>query len=81
MNEPPTRTKLPRTLNRSQLATALGYARDGGGINWRGFYNYLETEIGDDWETKFSISARQRVFNTLQTEKLIEALGLKEHHF
>ena len=72
---------LPKTLNRSQLAIALGYRRDGGGINWKSFYSYLESVLGDNWEQSLNILPRQRVFNAIQTEKLIERLELKMVHF
>ena len=64
------------TITRSQLAYRLGYGRAGGGINWAGFYAYIEEVLGDNWETKYNIRKGQRVFNTVQTKKILSGLEL-----
>ena len=70
-------TTFPKTVNRSQLAQALGYGRPSGGIHWAGFYAYIEDVLGENWEQDLKIQKGQRLFNSVQTAKLIDRLELK----
>lgn len=72
---------LPLTVNRSQLARALGYESISGHINWVAFYNYIESVIGEDWKHQLNVSDRQHIFNAVQTRKLITLLELKAENF
>lgn len=72
---------LPITVNRSQLARALGYETASGYINWMAFYNYLEMVMGEDWKEKLYVSKRQYIFNAVQTRELIIILKLTPENF
>ena len=80
ITQPMTHT-YPKTINRSQLAVALGFQRSNGSISWNAFYNHLDYELGDNWMSLFKIHPSQRLFTTIQTERIIQALDLKPHHF
>jgi hypothetical protein len=80
LTQPMTRT-YPKTVNRSQLAIALGFQRSDNSISWAAFYNHLEHVLGENWKRDFKIQESQRLFTVVQTEKIIQALELKPYHF